>query len=67
MLDSRYAGKTSKYTVANLVIGARLNHEKAVLQLRVNNLGGAAIQQHIFGDVMKRSFVAELKINVPKK
>lgn len=66
VLDSRYSGKTSDYTVANLVVGANLN-SRAVLQARVNNLGGKAIQQHIFGDVQKRSFMIELKINVPKK
>jgi outer membrane receptor protein involved in Fe transport len=67
VLDSRYAGKTPEYTVVNLVAGARLNHDKATLQFRVNNLANKAIQQHIFGDVQKRSFMVELKINVPKK
>ncbi len=67
VLDSRYAGKTSKYTVSNLVIGTKFNHDKAALQLRVNNMGGVPVQQHIFGDVMKRSFMVELKINAPKK
>jgi outer membrane receptor protein involved in Fe transport len=67
VLDSRYAGTTAKYTVWNLLIGTKLSHDKAVLQLRVNDLAGVPIQQHIFGDVQKRSIMAELKINVPKK
>jgi len=67
VLDSRYSGYTADYTVFNAVAGVRLNHDKATVQFRVNNLANKAIQQHIFGDVQKRSFMVELKINVPKK
>jgi outer membrane receptor protein involved in Fe transport len=67
VLDSRYSGTTPDYTLTNAVLGLRVNHDKATLQIRVNNIGGVAVQQHIFGDVQKRSFMAELKINVPKK
>ncbi len=67
VLDSRYSGKTSDYTVLNLVLGARFNNDKATIQARVNNLANEAIQQHIFGDVMKRSIMLELKINAPKR
>lgn len=67
VLDSRYSGRTSKYTVSNLVIGTKFAHNKATLQARVNNMGGVPVQQHIFGDVMKRSFMIELKINAPKR
>ena len=67
VLDSRYQGNTPQYTVANLVLGTKLAQDKVQLQVRVNNLGGKAIQQHIFGDVMKRSLMVELKINAPKK
>jgi hypothetical protein len=66
VLDSRYSGTTPKYTISNMVIGTKFNHDKAVLQLKINNLGNVAVQQHIFGDVIKRQIVAELKINMPK-
>jgi len=67
VLDSRYSGKIPKQVVSNLIIGTKFNHDRATLQARVNNMGGAPVQQHIFGDVMKRSFMIELKINAPKK
>lgn len=67
VLDSRYAGYTPKFIASDFMIGTKFNHDKAILQLRINNMANAAIQQHIFGDVMKRSMVLELKINAPKK
>jgi outer membrane receptor protein involved in Fe transport len=66
VLDSRYSGFTKEYTLTGLVLGAKIN-DKVTLQGRVNNIGNVAIQQHIFGDVIKRSFMVELKVNVPKK
>ena len=65
VLDARYSGTTPRYAVTNLVIGSVFN--KTTIQVRVNNLSNAKVQQHIFGDIMKRSIVAELKINMPKK
>ncbi len=65
VLDSRYNGYTSRYAVTNLVIGSVFN--KTTIQVRVNNISNARVQQHIFGDIMKRQIVAELKINMPKK
>jgi hypothetical protein len=35
--------------------------------MRVNNLTNEEVRQHIFGDVMKRSIMFELKINAPKR
>ena len=67
VLDARYAGETPKYTISNLVIGTKFNQDKAVLQLKINNLGNVAVQQHIFGDIIKRQIVMELKINAPKR
>ncbi len=65
VLDARYSGSTPRYAVTNLVIGSVFN--KTTIQVRVNNLSNAKVQQHIFGDIMKRSIMAELKINMPKK
>ncbi len=66
VLDARYNGETSRYAVTNLVIGTVLKG-KTTVQIRVNNISNAKVQQHIFGDIMKRQIVAELKINMPKK
>ncbi|TAK16725.1 MAG: TonB-dependent receptor [Acidobacteria bacterium] len=67
VLDARYNGYTKRYTLVDAVVGAKFNHDNAIIQLRVNNIANEAVQQHVFGDVMKRSFMVELKINAPKK
>lgn len=67
VLDSRYSGYAPSYTVVNLMAGVRFNHGNSIVQARVNNVGNKAVQQHIFGDVIKRSFLLELKLNMPKK
>lgn len=67
VLDSRYSGTTDAYTTVNAVIGARLGPGgRYTLQLKGNNLGNTEMMQHIFGDVIKRQIVAELRINMPK-
>ena len=66
VLDSRYSGSTPKYAITNLAIGTTIGG-KSTLQLKVNNIGNTAVQQHIFGDIMKRSIMVELKVNAPKK
>ena len=67
VLDSRFSGETPDYTMWNMLVGKRFNHDKVTFQIRANNLTNKPIQQHIFGDVLKRSVMFELKINAPKK
>jgi iron complex outermembrane receptor protein len=67
ILDARYAGPIESQTIANVTVGAKLNRGKAIVQMRVNNLTNEEVRQHIFGDVMKRSIMFELKINAPKR
>lgn len=67
VLDARYSGTTDAYTTVNAVIGARLGpNGRYTFQLKGTNLGNVDMMQHIFGDVIKRQIVAELKINMPK-
>jgi hypothetical protein len=66
VLDSRYSGETPKYAVTNIVIGTTIGATKT-LQLRVNNLSNARVQQHVFGDLIKRQIALELKINLKKQ
>ncbi len=66
VLDSRYSGFTSRYAATNLSLGYNFNSNR-VLVLKVNNISNAKIQQHIFGDLLKRQISLEFKINMPKK
>jgi outer membrane receptor protein involved in Fe transport len=64
VLDSRYHGPTDAYTLVNGTIGYRWN-EAFTSSLKVINLFDQEIQQHVFGDVMRRQVVLELKMRVP--
>lgn len=67
VLDARYSGVTPAYTMVNATVGVRFLQGKYAFALKMNNLTDKQIQQHIFGDIMRRSVVAELRINLPKK
>ena len=63
MLDSRYHGYTDAYTLVNGTFGYRLTDNFSAA-LKVVNLFDKEIQQHIFGDVMRRQVVLELRMRV---
>jgi len=61
VLTSGYAGFTDDYTMLNATLGVKLADGKVMLSLKGTNLLNQEIQQHIFGDLLKRSVVAELR------
>jgi outer membrane receptor protein involved in Fe transport len=61
VLDVRYAGTTKAFTMINAGIGVRWAADKIVTSLKVTNLGNRQVQQHIFGDVVKRQIVGEAR------
>jgi iron complex outermembrane receptor protein len=63
VLDARYSGVTEAYTMVNAGIGARWMEDRLTTSLKVINLGNAEVQQHVFGDVLKRQFVGEVRVN----
>ena len=63
MLDSRYHGTTEAYTLVNGTVGYRLS-DTFTASLKVLNLFNQEIQQHIFGDVMRRQVVLEVRMRV---
>ena len=62
VLDARYHGTTDAFTSVNASFGVRFQNGRYTLAVRGTNLGNQQIQQHIFGDVLKRSVVAEFKV-----
>jgi iron complex outermembrane receptor protein len=62
VLTAPYAGYTDSYTMVNGTIGARWMHNKLTTSVKVTNLFNQDIQQHIFGDILKRMVVFEAKI-----
>jgi outer membrane receptor protein involved in Fe transport len=61
VLDARYAGLTKAYTIVNAGVGVKWVGDKVITSLKINNLGNEEVQQHIFGDIVKRQVVAEAR------
>ena len=57
-----YKGWTPAYTQVNTTVGVRFAGGKYMLMLKVNNLTNEAIQNHIFGDLLKRQIVGEMRL-----
>ena len=51
----------SRTRIVNAGIGVRWAREKLVTSLKVNNLANEEVQQHIFGDIVKRQVVGEAR------
>lgn len=65
VLDARYAGTTEAYTLVNAGLGYKWN-DRFTTSIKAINLANDDVQQHAFGDVMKRQVVAELRVNVAR-
>jgi outer membrane receptor protein involved in Fe transport len=61
VLDQRYAGSTDAFTLLNLGFGVKWLQDRLVTTLKINNLANTEVQQHIFGDIIKRQVVGEVK------
>jgi hypothetical protein len=61
VLNQVWAGFTDSYTMLNATVGVKLADGKVMVSLKGTNLTNDKIQQHIFGDILKRSVVAELR------
>jgi len=61
VLNASYAGFTESYTMLNATLGVKFADGKVMVSLKGTNLTNDKIQQHIFGDILKRSVVAELR------
>jgi len=56
-----YKGWTPSHTQINTTVGVRFAGGKYMLMLKVNNLANEMIQNHVFGDLLKRQIVGELR------
>jgi iron complex outermembrane receptor protein len=62
VLDARFAGRTDSFTVVNGAVGVKWLEDKVVTSLKVNNLANQEVMQHIFGDVIRRQVVGEVRV-----
>jgi outer membrane receptor protein involved in Fe transport len=62
VLTAPFHGYTDAYTMVNGAIGARWMNGKLTTSVKVTNLFNRDIQQHIFGDILKRMVVFEVRV-----
>ena len=62
MLDDRFHGTTETYTIVNGGFGLKWFQGQLITSVKVINLANQDVQQHVFGDILKRQFVGELRV-----
>ena len=62
VLDARYAGFTDPFTTVSGAFGVRWLGDRLVTSIKMNNIGNEEVQQHIFGDIIKRQIVGEARV-----
>lgn len=61
VLDARFHGPTDPYTIVNAGFGIRWEEGKVTTSIKVTNLTNTEVQQHVFGDIIKRLVVGEIR------
>ena len=64
-LTSEYHGYSPAYTLVNATAGVKWRDGRWTTLVRVGNLLNTTIRQHIFGDLLRRSVIGELRISLP--
>jgi outer membrane receptor protein involved in Fe transport len=63
VLDDRYHGTTKAYTLVNGGFGVKWANNRVTTAVKGTNLANQSIQQHVFGDIIKRQVITELRVN----
>jgi iron complex outermembrane receptor protein len=61
VLDARFSGTTEPYTLVNAGFGVKWLGDRVVTSIKGTNLANEEVMQHVFGDVIKRSVVGEVR------
>ncbi len=64
ILDARYNGRTDSYLTTNASLGVKWGGGRYTGTVKVVNLTDKQYQSHVFGDVMRRQVVGELRVNL---
>jgi iron complex outermembrane receptor protein len=62
VLDDRFHGTTESYTLVNGGFGIRWMNDQLTTSVKMINIGNQDVQQHVFGDIMRRQIVGELRV-----
>ena len=63
VLDVRFHGPTEPYAIVNAGFGVHWEEGKLTTAVKVTNLTNAEVQHHVFGDIIKRQIVGELRFH----
>jgi outer membrane receptor protein involved in Fe transport len=62
VLDARYHGTTEAFTLVNAGAGVKFQQDRYTAALKILNLFDEDVQQHIFGDILNRQIIGELRV-----
>ncbi|MEO7276387.1 MAG: TonB-dependent receptor, partial [Vicinamibacterales bacterium] len=62
VLDDPFHGTTKAYSLVNGGVGVRWADRKVTTSVKVINLANQDVQQHVFGDILKRQVVGEMRV-----
>jgi outer membrane receptor protein involved in Fe transport len=62
VLTTPFHGSTDAYTLVNGGFGVRSTDERLIVSVQSTNLFNAEVQQHVFGDLIKRSVTVEVHV-----
>jgi hypothetical protein len=62
VLGPGFQGTTDAYTLVNAGFGVKWAGDRVTTSLKIVNLGNDDVQQHVFGDITKRQFVGEIRV-----
>lgn len=63
VLTSNFHGFTEAFTMVNASFGVKWSDGRITTSIKTTNLFNEAIQQHIFGDLLRRSVTAEVRFD----
>jgi outer membrane receptor protein involved in Fe transport len=63
VLNDPFHGTTQAYTMVNGGFGVKWARNRVTTSVKATNLGNQEIQQHVFGDIIKRSVLGELRVS----
>jgi outer membrane receptor protein involved in Fe transport len=63
VLTNPYSGYTNAYTLVNGSFGIKWSDGLVTTTVKSNNILNKTVQQHVFGDLMKRSVIGEVSFN----
>ena len=58
----RYHGRTDAYSLINGGFGLRWLDDQITTSVKIINLANEDVQQHVFGDILKRQVIGEIRV-----